>query len=153
MNVQLPEINLNGIIPTLALALIAAVCIVALLVRSLLHSRVALLIAVVGGVILAGPTLALALERMVGALVPLGVVLIIGGVTTLWLLQRNPELMSLVREALPGRSPLVTPPPSTIGENGNGSASTVIDQPGTPRQTVQTARSMQTKPDADRWGF
>jgi hypothetical protein len=148
MTVQLPEINLNGLLPIAALALIAGFCIIALLVRSVLHSRIALLIAVVIGVMAAGPTLANSAAAIVGALVPLGVVLVVGGVTVVWLLQRNPELMSLVRDLVPRRSALSTPPT----ENSSGTAITVIDQAGAPRQTVRIVRTSVNQ-DADRWGF
>lgn len=104
MNIQLPEINLNGVLPIVGLALIAVLCIVALVLRSLLHSRVAMVIAVIVGVVVAGPTLAFALAQIVGALVPLFVVAIVGVVGVVWMVQRNPDLMSVVRDVVPRRS-------------------------------------------------
>jgi hypothetical protein len=156
MNVQLPEINLNGLLPVAGLALIAVLCIAALLVRSLLHSRIALLIAVVAGVVAAGPTLAFALTQIVGALVPLGVVVVIGGVAVVWLLNRNPELMALVRDVVPRKETPTSPPtpllmpgktPGTYG--GEGSRTIVIDQP-----REQNVRRLPVPRDqGDKWGF
>ncbi len=143
MNVQMPAINLNGIIPTIALAL---------LLRSILHSRVALLIAVVAGIVLAGPALAFALERIVGALVPLGMVLIVGGVIAIWLLQRNSELMSLVKDVLTRKS-TITLPSQTGQQNGNNGKTVIIDQLPAQRQTVPVVRRARVDQDADRWGF
>jgi hypothetical protein len=148
MTVQLPDINLNGILPIAALALIAGFCIIALLVRSVLHSRIALLIAVVIGVMAAGPTLANAAAAIVGALVPLGVVLIVGGVTVVWLLQRNPELMSLVRDLVPRRSTTLSTPPDV--QQIEQSKTMVIDQLPAPRQAV---RRTVNRSNTDDWGL
>jgi hypothetical protein len=149
MTLQLPDINLNGLLPIAALALIAGFCIIALLVRSVLHSRIALLIAVVIGVMAAGPTLANAAAAIVGALVPLGVVLIVGGVTLVWLLQRNPELMSLVRDLVPRRSTTTINAPQDMPQIEQ-SKTMVIDQLPAPRQTVKRTVS---RGGTDDWGL
>lgn len=142
--IEMPKIDLSGIVPVAALGLIAVVCIVVLLVHSILRSRIALLIAVVIGVAAAGPTIAFALAQIVGALVPLGIVVVIGGVAGVWLLQRNPELMALVRDVVPRRIP-PSPQPSPL--KGEGGRTVVIDQLPAPRQ------SERRRQDGDKWGF
>jgi predicted permease len=141
MNIQLPEINLNGILPIAGLALIAVLCIIALLVRILLHSRVALLIAVILGVVAAGPTLAFSLEQIVGELVPCVIVFIIGGVTLVYLMHRNPELLSMVRDMVPRRSTTIAP--------------TVIDQLPAPKLTAPrtTVKRTVQRGGMDDWGL
>ena len=147
---QLPQIDLNSLLPVAGLALIAVLCIAALLLVVILRSRIALLIAVVIGVVVAGPTLAGVLVNLVWAIVPLGIVLVTGIVVVLWLLHRNPELLSLARDVVPRKTqttatpplelqaPAVQPPPGAV----------VINQP------QQTARKMTTRIiDGDRWGF
>src|SRR5512139_2222592 len=135
--IQLPQIDFNSILPVAGLALIAIACIVALLLYGLLRSRIALLIAVVIGVVLAGPTLAQALMNIVWALVPLGVVVVAGFVAALWLLNRNPELMSLARDVVP-RKAQQAEPPLALPEPSNA---IIINQPPdsraiAPRRTV-----------------
>lgn len=150
--IQLPQIDINGILPVAGLALIAVVCVIALLLHGLLRSRLALLLAVVAGVVLAGPALANALTSIVWALVPLGVVLIVGGVIVLWLMNRNPELMALARDVLPRKVPPATPTPLELPAP---SSAVVINQPQdssatAPRRTVRTIVSNDA---GDRWGF
>lgn len=147
--IQLPQLDLNAILPVAGLALIAALCVVALLIHGLLSSRVALLIAVVIGVVVAGPTLAGALTSIVWALVPLGIVVVAGIVVVLWLLNRNPELLSLARDVVPHKAPPAQPPlelpapPSAV----------VINQPREASATPQRSRTTVLRGDGDRWGF
>src|SRR5512139_2433520 len=123
--IQLPQIDLNNILPVAGLTLIAVDCIAALLLHGLLRSRIALLIAVVIGVVLAGPTLAQALTNIVWALVPLGIVVIIGIVASLLVLSRNAELMALARDVVP-RKAQQADPPLALPEPSNA---IVINQP------------------------
>lgn len=157
MNIQLPDIS--GILPIAGLALVAVVCSVALILRSLLHSRVAMVIAVIVGVVAAGPALAFALAQIVGALVPLGVVAIIGVVVTMYLVQRNPELMSVVRDVVP-RRPVMPPSPLPSPWKGEGGKTVVIDQPsakgshiGAPQPDRRvTVRRSAPRRGGDTWG-
>ena len=146
MNVQLPDIDLSGIVPVIGLVLVVVLIGVFLMARSLLHSRIALWIAVVIGVVAAGPTLANAAVQMVGALVPLAIAVMVSGMTVLWLLNRNPELMALVRDVIPRR-----PQP----DQGEGGRTVVIDQPQQTarRLSAPTAQSATPKRGGDRWGF
>lgn len=140
---QLSSIDLNSILPIAGLVLIAVVCIGALLVSALLRSRIALLIAVVIGVVVAGPALAGALTNIVWALVPLGVVIVVGVVAGLWVVSRNPDLMALARDVVPKRQEQGQPP-------------VIIDQLQAPRTTVQhptVRRSVTVDRDRDTWGF
>lgn len=149
---QLPQVNLNDVLPIAGLALVAVLCVAALLVRSILHSRIALLIAVVVGVVVAGPALAIALTNIVWALVPLGVVIVVGVVAGLWVVSRNPEMIALVRDVAPRRMTYTTPPQPLLLEQGKG---VVIDQPqgaGKP-QAVQVRKSVTVNQDVDGWGF
>jgi hypothetical protein len=143
--IQIPQIDLNGILPVAGLALIAIMCVVALLLNGLLRSRIALLLTVIAGVVLAGPTLANALTNIVWALVPLGVVLVAGGVVVLWLLNRNPELMALARDIVPRKEPQQSPPL----ELPPASNAVVINQPQAAPRRSQTV----VIHDRDRWGF
>ena len=147
---QLPQIDFNGILPVAGLALIAVLCILALLVSVLLRSRIALLIAIVVGVVVAGPTLANALMNVVWALVPLGLVLVAGLVAVLWLMQRNPELLSLARDVIPRKAQTPVTPPLELQEPNSA---VVINQP--PATSTATPRRSQTVVirDGDRWGF
>lgn len=144
--IQFPQIDLNTILPVAGLAAIAVLCVVALLVHSLLRSRIALLIAIVIGVVVAGPTLAGALTNIVWALVPLGVVVVAGIVVVLWLLNRNPELLALARDVVPRKTQTPTQPPLELQTPPPGAV--VINQP------PQTVRKTTTRIiDGDRWGF
>src|SRR5512136_2606636 len=113
-----PNIDLNAIAPVAGLAAIAAICIVALLFRSLLHllrgllnSRIALVIAIVAGVAISGPTLAAALSGIIWALIPLALVLAGIIVAVLVLLSRNPELIDLARDLIPHKAEPPAQPP------------------------------------------
>ena len=144
--IQLPQIDPNTILPVAILAAIAVLCIAALLIHGILRSRIALLIAVVIGVVVAGPTLANALTNIVWALVPLGVVVVSGVVVVTWLLNRNPELLSLARDVVPHKSQLPATPPLELPAPPSA---VVINQP---RQA--TPRKTETKIiDGDRWGL
>jgi hypothetical protein len=149
--IQIPQIDLGPIVPVLGLAAIAVMCILALIAVVLLRSRIALLIAVVIGVVVAGPALAGALVNIVWALVPLGVVVIAGILAGLWVLSRNPDLLALVRDFVPRKAapPAQVQPPLALT---NSASRAVIDQPAqaiAPRQTVHKTTSI----DRDRWGF
>jgi hypothetical protein len=147
--IQLPD--LSNLLPVAGLAAIAVVCIAALLLRSLLHSRVAMLIAVVAGIVIAGPALAGALTSIVWALVPLGVVVVAGIVVVLWLLHRNPELLSLARDVVPRKAPPAQQMPLELPAP---SSAVVINQPReTTAATPQRARTAVLRGDGDRWGF
>jgi hypothetical protein len=148
MNVQLPDINLSGLLPVAGLAVIAVACIAALLLRSVLHSRVALLIAVVGGIVIAGPTLTFGMAQIVGALAPLAIVALIAGVSGLWLVQRNPTLLGIARDLVPPRGTPAQPPPP---EQGSGIV--VIDQPKATPARLPARRVTIVDPDKDNWGF
>lgn len=113
-----PRIDLTGALPITVLALIAIMCIVALLVRTFLRSRAAGVIAVVICLIVVGPVLTGSLAGIINALVPLGVLAIVAWVVVMWMLHRDPALRDLWREcvAVIGKRPAEPPP-------------TIIDQP------------------------
>jgi hypothetical protein len=146
--VQLPQIDVNSILPVAGLALIAVICIMALLLHGLLRSRIALLIAVIIGVVLAGPALAGALTSIVWALVPLGVVLVIGVVVVLWLLNRSPDLMSLARDVVPHKAP-----PAVAPLELHAPSSTVVVNQPREMTVAPPARSKTVVLHEDRWGF
>jgi hypothetical protein len=144
--IQLPQIDFVPLLPVAGLALIAIVCVIALLISALLRSRLALLLAVVVGVVRHWR-----MRSRCHMLVPLGVVLIAGGVVVLWLLQRNPELMSLARDVVPRKASQVTQQPLELPAPNS---SIVINQPHdssatTPRRT----RTIVSNEAEDRWGF
>src|SRR5512137_69716 len=124
--IELPRIDLNGL-PVAGLVVVAVVCVLALLLYGLLRSRIALLVAIVVGVMVAGPTLAQALTNIVWALVPLGVIAIAGIVVVLWLLNRNPELLSLARDIVPRKALPPAAPPLELQAPPPGAV--VINQP------------------------
>jgi hypothetical protein len=148
MNIQLPAIDMSGLLPVAGLALIAVGCIAALLVRSLFHSHAALIAAVMIGVAATGPALAAAIASIVGALVPLAAVLVGGAVAVLYLLGRNPELMALARDVAPRKTPLAAPPLELAPPQDSA---IVINQSET--SAPRRALSQTTIIDDDRWGF
>jgi hypothetical protein len=159
--IEMPRIDLSDVLPIVGLALIAVVCVAALLVRSLLHSRVALLIAVVIGMVVAGPTLAYALAQIVGALVPLLIVACLSAVGILYLVQRNPELLAVVRDVAtrkttltPGSSSSVMRPTTalTLAEE-DGKRIVVIDNPPQARDVRRMPQPTGNSQRTDRWGF
>jgi hypothetical protein len=144
----IPNIDLSSIVPIAALAAIAAVCVIALLLRSLLNSRIALLIAVVAGVVIAGPTLGGAFAAIFNSLAIVLIVCAGATLAALLIIRSHPDLRDLARDALalvPRPSALVTPPPSQTGEVGRGLI-TIIDQPQT------TPRTHRVNGGSD-WGF
>jgi hypothetical protein len=146
----IPNIDLSSIVPIAALAAIAAVCIIALLLRSLLHSRIALLIAVVAGVVIAGPTLGGTFAAIFNSLAIVLIVCAGATLAALLIIRSHPDLRDLARDALslvPRQSAIVTPPLSQTGEVGRGSI-TVIDQP----QTTPRTRTHRVNGGSD-WGF
>jgi hypothetical protein len=147
---NLPSIDLSTILPVVGLAAIAVLCGLALIVHGLLRSRIALLIAVVIGVVVTGPTLAGALVNVVWALVPLGVVAIAGIVTVMWLLNRNPELLSLARDVVPHRAET---PAKPLELQAPPTGAVVINQPRETTATPQRSRTVVLRGDGDRWGF
>lgn len=146
---QLPQIDLNGLLPIAGLAAIAVAIIAALLLRSLLHSRLALLIAIVAGVVLAGPALAGSIASIIWALVPLAIVLAGGMVMVLWLLHRNPELLSIARDIVPRRAP-DTPPLALPAAPRTDTV--VINQPAAVQQPASRSKTL-VSTDGERWGF
>jgi hypothetical protein len=150
MNISLPPIDLSEVMPVAGLILVVVLIGVFLLVRTLLNSRVALLIAVVIGVMAAGPALANAAAAIVGAIVPLGIVLVAGFIGSLFLLNRNPELMSLVRDMLH------RPQTLSRGDTIHLRADVVDQQPKRltapiTRQQISAPRSADRR-DSDTWG-
>jgi uncharacterized protein YacL len=147
--IEMPKIDVSGLLPVAGLVLVVVLVGLFLVVRSLLNSRVAMLIAVVIGIVATGPTLAQAATAIVGTLVPLFVAAIVGGVTLVFMVQRNPELMSLVRDLVTRRSTtsLSTPPVQRPVES---SRTMVIDQLPAPRSA--TKRTV-TRGGTDDWGL
>ena len=146
MNVQLPNLDLSGFLPVAGPVLVVVLIGVFLLVRSLLNSRIALLIAVVIGVVAAGPSLANAVAAIVGALVPLGIVLVAGFVGSLFLLNRNfAQVMNLVREVFPRKQELSQPLPPATDRN----AIRVVDQAP---QVTRVRQIAAPKQPGDTWG-
>jgi hypothetical protein len=98
--IELPVIDLNTLLPLLALIVLATLILLALLARSILRSRLVLVVIVV--LVLMGglPQIGGAITGSLGALTTLLVAsgaLMLGG---LFLIGRNPELQSLVRELI-----------------------------------------------------
>jgi len=125
-------IDLNTILPVAGLAAIAIVVIVVLLVRTVLHSRLALVIAIIIGVVAAGPVLG---GLLVAALNIVAVALIVGAgatIAVLLIIRSHPDLLALARDALsllPRQQPPGLPPiPSSI-EAPRPNAIQIIDQP------------------------
>ncbi len=142
-----PQIDLNALAPIAGLAAIAVVCIGALLVHSLIRSRIALLIAIVAGVALAGPALLAALIGIVYALIPLALVLAGAALGLIFLLGRNPDLISLARDLMPRPAPPELPePPETLVISPAQRPGLAAPRPAAPKQKI-------TIIDGDRWGF
>lgn len=112
MTIQMPQIDAPGLLQAIGLIVIALAAIIALALYVALRSKVMMVVAVVVGVIAAGPMLVQALGSIVSALVPLAVVVVAGAIGLVAALGRNPEVTDLLRDLRP--APRIEQPPMMI---------------------------------------
>lgn len=148
--IQLPQIDLNSVLPVAGLAAIAIVVIIALLLYTILHSRLALLLAIVAGIVVAGPALGAVLTNIINTF---AVVLIVGAacaVGVLLIIRSHPDLLDMSREALSLLPRKTSEPPTTlmIPPANTSSRAIIVDHPSPRQRTV----SRQTTDGSD-WGF
>ncbi len=117
MSIQLPQIDLQGLLPMAGLVVIALAAVGGIVLWVALRSKVAMVVAIVIGVIAAGPMLVQAVGSIVSALVPLVLIGVVGTIGMALVLARNPDLTDLVRDFRPQ-------PPASIER-----PRIVIDQP------------------------
>jgi hypothetical protein len=146
-----PQIDMKDVFPVIGLAAIAIVVLVALLARTLFHSRLAVAIVVVIGLIIAGPMIGNVAVSIVNTA---AVVFIIGAgalVAMLLIIRSHPDLLAMAREALsllpqktqPPQVPYIPPAISSPREN----SITIVDAPPQPRRVTRRNSG------GDEWGF
>lgn len=135
---------------------VVVLIIVVLSVRSLLSSR---LVVIVGGVLAVGaiaPGVLGALGNLIGGLlgglIPLAVIVIGGAVALLTVLKRNPDLREWLRPLLPRRSIEPGLPPTSVETSAwQPHRYTVIDMPR--RDQSPTRRAKRRNSHLRDWGF
>jgi len=144
MTIQMPQIDVQGLLPVAGLVVIALAAAIAIVLWMALRSKVAMVIAVVVGVIVAGPMLVQAIGSIVSALVPMAVVLVAGVIGLVIVLGRNPEVTDLLRNLRP--APRVDTPPMMIDQ-----PKTLQLNPGDGARVV--IRKKVDQDVLDDWGF
>lgn len=144
----LPQIDLNTVMPVLGLAAIAIVVIVALLLRTVLHSRLALLIAIVLGVIIAGPALGGILAAIVNTLAVMLVIVSLAVIAVLLIIRSHPDLLTLAHNALLllPRQPMPSAPPNMLPARTE-------TPPDSIALVEPSRRKIARRTGGDEWGF
>lgn len=104
MTIQMPQIDVQGLLPVAGLVVIALAAVIGIVLWVALRSKVAMVVAVVIGVIAAGPMLVQAVGSIVSALVPLVLIGVAGVIGLVVVLQRSPDVVDLVRDLRPAPS-------------------------------------------------
>lgn len=129
MSIQMPQIDVQGILPVAGLVVIALAAVIGIVLWVALRSKVAMVVAVVVGVIAAGPMLVQAVGSIVSALVPLVLIVVAGVIGLVVALQRSPDVVDLVRDLRPQyqieQPPMIIEPHKPLGLPGGQTAKTV----------------------------
>ncbi len=143
VQIQAPE-NIGSII---ALALVALLCVVGLVLRTILHSRLVLVVAIIIGIVIAAPHIGGVVATIANALTVLLVVA--AGVVgfLFWLMSRSPEVAEVVRDVI-----AMLPRRNTTQQIQPVQPPIIIDQPQTPA-AIQAlrVRRVQQHVDKDWW--
>lgn len=129
MTIQMPQIDVQGILPVAGLVVIALAAVIGIVLWVALRSKVAMVVAVVIGVIAAGPMLVQAVGSIVSALVPLALICVAGVIGLVVALQRSPDVVELVRDLRPqnqiDQPPMIIEPHKPLGLPGGQTVKTV----------------------------
>lgn len=147
MTIPLPQIDVLGLAPVIGLILIALVALAVIVVVLALRSKVAVVVALVVGVAAVAPLIGPVVSAIIGAVVPLALILVGGLITLAVLIARSPDLADVIRDLR--TAPKITPYSNTP---------MMIDQadvkrlPATSVTTVKVRRTLDHDSLKD-WGF
>ncbi len=147
MTIQWPQIDVLGLAPVIGLVVIAVVALVVIVAVLALRSKVAVVITLVLGAAVIAPVIGPVVNALIGAVVPLALILVGGLIVLAVLIARSPDLADVVRDLRP--QPQITALPHSP---------LIIDQtdvkqlPTASATTVKVRRTLDHESLKD-WGF
>ena len=147
MAIQLPQIDVLGLAPVIGLVLIALAALVVIVAVLALRSKVAVVIALVVGAAVIAPVIGPVVSTLIGAVVPLALILVGGLIALAVLIARSPDLADVVRDLRPQPKITTMPNPPLI-----------IDQADVKQLPVASATTVKVRRTLDHdslkdWGF